>query len=219
VEFVNTPTASASNSVSDPRPAFAKALAIAESAIAGTRADQMDKPTPCGEYNVRQLIGHLLFALDRVAVVGRGENPFARPEEVDVPGDDWIGAWKQLAAQAADAWADPAALARPTMLPWAAESGDLALRSYVAEFSTHTWDLAQATGQNPAWDNEVLTLSLEVMRKILPAAGRLEMFAAIKATMPEEMRGGADPYDVAVPVADDASLIDQLVAHVGRRPA
>ena len=105
------------------------------------------------------------------------------------------------------------------MLPWAAESGALALRTYVAELTVHTWDLARATGQQPAWDDEVLTMSLDVMREILPAEGRREMFDAIRATMPEEMRGGPDPYDAAEPVAADAALIDQLVAHVGRRPA
>ena len=104
------------------------------------------------------------------------------------------------------------------MLPWAAESGDLALRSYVAEITIHTWDLACATGQNPAWQEDVVAVSLEVMRQILPAEGRSEMFDAIRATMPEEMRGGTDPYAAAVPVGADAPLIDQLVAHVGRLP-
>lgn len=57
------------------------------------------------------------------------------------------------------------------------------------------------------------------MRQILPAGGRSEMFDAIRATMPEEMRNNPDPYAAAVPVGSDAPLIDQLVAHVGRNPA
>jgi hypothetical protein len=103
-------------------------------------------------------------------------------------------------------------------LPWAAESGALALRSYIAEFTTHTWDLAQATGQHPTWDDDVLTLSLQVMQQILPAVGRREMFEAIRATLPEEMRNATDAYAAAIPVGTDAPLIDQLVAHVGRTP-
>jgi uncharacterized protein (TIGR03086 family) len=203
----------------DPRPAFAKSVALVGVTVAGVRPDQMTNPTPCGTYNVRQLLGHLLAALDRVVVVGRNEeNPFARPEDIEPADGDWVAAWHRLEAEATAAWADPTSLTRPTMLPWAAESGALALRSYVAEFSAHTWDLAQATGQEPVWDDEVLAISLQVMRQILPAEGRREMFDAIRATMPEEMRGGPDPYDAAVVVDGDASLIDQLVAHVGRRP-
>ena len=210
---------SALSSPEDPRPAMARSIAIARLAFAAVRPDQMTNPTPCGTYTVRELLNHMLYALDRVAAVGRNENPFVRPEDFAPADGDWVGAWDQLQRDVEVAWADPTALTRPTMLPWAAESGALALRSYVAEFSAHTWDLAQATGQQPAWDDEVLTMSLDVMRQILPAEGRQDMFEAILATMPAEMRGGPYPYDEAVPVDAGAPLIDQLVAHVGRHPA
>jgi uncharacterized protein (TIGR03086 family) len=204
----------------DPRPLFAKALALGGLTVAAVRPDQIANPTPCGELTVHGVLAHLLGALDRVAVVGRNvENPFARPEEYEAADGDWVAAWKQFADDALSAWDDTARLALPTMLPWASESGAQALRTYVAEVSIHTWDLAQATGQSPAWDAEVVALSLASMREVLPAEGRLEMFAAIKANMPEEMRGEPDPYAAAVPVGADAPLIDQLVAHVGRQPA
>jgi uncharacterized protein (TIGR03086 family) len=213
-----TPTVSAST-LSDPRPTFAKTLALAGATIAAARPDQMANPTPCGTYNVHELLAHLHGALDRVAVVGRNvENPFARPEEFEPADGDWVTMWNRFAEEAQAAWADDARLALPTMLPWASESGALALRTYVGEVTVHTWDLAQATGQSPVWDDDVLAMSLDVMRVVLPAEGRREMFDAIKATMPEEMRGGSDPYAMAIPVAADAPLIDQLVAHVGRQP-
>ncbi len=202
----------------DPRPTFAKSVALVGATIAGVRPDQMANPTPCGTFDVSALLSHLLGALDRVAVVGRNENPFAHPEEFQPVDGDWVREWHAFEQAAVAAWADPVVLTRPTMLPWAAESGALALRSYIAEFSVHTWDLARATGQQPAWDNEVLRVSLDVMRQILPAVGRSEMFDAIRATMPQEMRSSPDPYAAAVPVGSNAALIDQLVAHVGRNP-
>jgi uncharacterized protein (TIGR03086 family) len=204
----------------DPRPLFAKALALGGQTVAAVRPDQMANPTPCGDLDVHGLLAHLLGALDRVAVVGRNvENPFARPEEYEAADGDWAAAWKQFADDALLAWDDAARLALPTMLPWASESGSLALRTYVAEVSIHTWDLARATGQDPAWDAEVVALSLDGMREILPAEGRREMFDAMRSTMPEEMRGAPDPYASAVPVSADAPWIDQLVAYVGRQPA
>lgn len=205
--------------VIDPRPAFAGSLALTRAAVAAVRPDQLANPTPCGTFSVAELLGHLLFALDRAARVGRNENPFAGPEHLEPDDGDWVGAWDRLEALAVAAWVDDATLTRPTPLPWAAESGALALRSYVAELIVHTWDLAQGTEQRPAWDDDIVALSLAVMRQILPAEGRREMFEAIRATMPEEARAMPDPYDAAVPVAADAALIDQLVAHVGRRPA
>jgi uncharacterized protein (TIGR03086 family) len=213
------PTSSTSSAAIDPRPTFVQAVGAAGVAIGLVRPEQLSEPTPCGTFDVGQLLAHLLGVLDRVAVVGRGENPFARPTEI-VPADgDWQREWQRLALEAEAAWADPAALSRPTVLPWAAESGALAIRSWVAEFATHTWDLAQATGQRPVFDDAVVIMALDVMRTIVPAEGRREMFDAIRATMPEGARRMPDPYAAAVPVAADAPLIDQLVAHVGRRPA
>ncbi len=214
-----TPSATRSATL-DPRDMFAKSVQLAGTTIAAVRPDQLHQPTPCDAMTVRDLLGHLLMALDRVAVVGHGvENPFARPDTFEPDNGDWVSAWSTFARDAEAAWKDPAALARPTMLPWAAESGDLALRSYVSEITTHTWDLATATAQQPAWDNDVVAMSLDVMRAILPAEGRQEMFEAIKATMLEELRGGPNPYAAAVPVDAGSPLIDQLVAHVGRRPS
>jgi uncharacterized protein (TIGR03086 family) len=210
--FMNSPTA-------DPRPLLATVITLAGQTIAAVRPEQHANPTPCGSYNVHDLLGHLMGAVDRLAVVGRGvENPFAHPEEFFPADGDWVAMWHTFAAEATEAWLDDAALIRPTMLPWAAESGDLALRSYIAEFSVHTWDLATATGQTPEWDADVLAMSVDVMRQILPAVGRREMFDAIRATMPPEMQGEPDPYDAAIEVSDAAPLIDQLVAHVGRTP-
>jgi uncharacterized protein (TIGR03086 family) len=213
MRFMNSPT-------TDPRPFLATAITLAGETIAAVRPDQLTNPTPCGSYNVHDLLGHLMGAVDRLTVVGRGvENPFARPEEIFPEDGDWVATWLAFATSATEAWLDDAALVRPTMLPWAAESGDLALRTYVAEISIHTWDLAKATGQEPGWNAEVLTVSLDVMREVLPATGRREMFDAIRATMPTEMQGEPDPYDAAIAVAADAALIDQLVAHVGRTPS
>ena len=203
----------------DPRIAFAKAIATAGFAIAGVRRDQMTNPTPCDEFDVRGLVGHFLAALERVTIVGRDGDPFAVGDSVEPLADDaWLTAWTALAEQAQTVWADDALLMRPTRLPWASESGAQALSSYVAEFTVHTWDLAVATGQTPDWDDEVVALGLAFMRTALPVVGRKEMFAAIRAQMGTEGDIGVDPYGAAVPVAADASLIDQLVAHNGRTP-
>ena len=72
----------------------------------------------------------------------------------------------------------------------------------MSEITTHTWDLACATGQRPAFDDGVVGLSL----------------ATMQIALPPEMRGGEVPFAAPVPVADDAPAIDRLVAWVGRRP-
>ena len=202
----------------DIRTVFARAMATGGDVIGNVRPDQLDEPTPCPDYDVRTLMGHLVTVLERVARMGRGENPFLAPDTVAGLADDaWLPAWSDAAERVAEAWADDAGLERIVHLPWAQESGAVTLASYCNEITVHTWDLATATGQRPAWDEEVLATSWESIRG-MPGEGRAQMFAAVKAEMPEPFRSAGDPWVDAVPVADDAPLVDRLVAWNGRRP-
>jgi uncharacterized protein (TIGR03086 family) len=203
---------------SDVRTVFAKAMATGGDVIAALRPDQLDGPTPCTEYDVRTLVGHLVGVLGRVALMGRGENPFQASDRVTGLADDaWLAAWSDAAERVQEAWADDASLTRIVHLPWAQESGAVTLASYCSEITVHTWDLATATGQHPAWDDEVVATAWEASRW-MPGEGRAEIFAAIKAGMGEPYRSGPDPFAAPVPVPDDAPLIDRLVAWNGRRP-
>jgi uncharacterized protein (TIGR03086 family) len=186
----------------DPRPGFARAAALGGSVISGVRPDQLTLPTPCDEYDVRALVGHLVAVLQRLAAVAWGESPFSIPQEVvGVPDDQWRGAWDGGAHQVRAAWTDDAVLGRALVLPFATLPGAVAMSIYTAEVTAHTWDLAKATGQSPAWDDEIVERALATMTMALPPEVRHEA-----------------PFDAPVAVADDAPLIDRFVAWMGRRP-
>jgi len=203
---------------SDVRTVFAKAMATGGDVIAAVRPGQLDDPTPCTDYDVRTLMGHMVGVLEKVALMGRGEDPFGGADPATALADDaWLAAWSDAAQRVGEAWADGASLVRTVRLPWAEDSGAGTLASYCSEITVHTWDLATATGQSPAWDGEVMATAWEAIRG-MPGEGRAEMFAAIKAGMPEAYRTSPDPFADPVPVPDDAPLIDRLVAWNGRRP-
>lgn len=107
-------------------------------------------------------------------------------------------------------------LQRTVRLPWKEDTGAAILASYVNEVTVHTWDLATATGQRPAWDPQVLSLAFDGIR-FMPGQNRAAMFEAMAQRVPALLRG-AQPFADAVPVSDDAPLIDRLVAWNGRRP-
>jgi uncharacterized protein (TIGR03086 family) len=187
----------------DPRPALATAVSTAVEAMSAVRPDQFAGPTPCTEYDVRTLLGHLLTVLRRVAAVGRGEPPFSVPQvSTDVPDDGWAAAARAAADDVLAVWADDVLLDRELTLPFGTQRGAVALATYTGELSTHTWDLAAATGQSPAWDDDALTVGLAGSRHVLPAEGR----------------GGRIPFAPVVPVPADAPLIEQLVGWQGRDP-
>lgn len=200
--------------VIDPRPILDRAIATGGAVIAGVRPDQLTAPTPCPEMDVRAMLGHLVAVLDRIAALGKGDDPFS-VTETHAPDDDWAGAWTAAGRRAADAWRDDAVLERPMALPWIQGSGAEVLTSYFSELTVHTWDLATATGQQPDWDDAVVTAALEA-RPILPAENRRALFEEISAAM--GLDEVAIPFADAVPMPVDAPAIDRLVAWNGRDP-
>lgn len=210
----NTEPNASTLDAADPRAILARAVSLGGTTIAGVTPDQLGRPTPCSEMDVRALLGHLIEVLDRVAVLGRGGDPFAI-EAVSAADDGWLDAWTSAAHGVQAAWTDDGVLDRPMALPWIQGPGREVLATYVSELTVHTWDLAAATGQRPDWDDEVVAVAL-AQHGLLPAADRLALFEQIAETM-----GLAEvpvPYAEAVAVPDDAPAIDRLVAWNGRNP-
>jgi uncharacterized protein (TIGR03086 family) len=186
----------------DPRFPFSKAVALAGTVIAAVKPDQFDRATPCPEYDVRRLTGHLVGVLRRVATVGRGEDASTVPVVVEQSSDDrWLEHWTEAAHDVRAVWGDPSILGRQLVLPFATLPGAAVMGIYTSEVTVHTWDLATATGQQPAWDDAVAAFGLAAMHQALPADRTPEV-----------------PFAAAVAVPDDAPMIDRLVAWNGRRP-
>jgi uncharacterized protein (TIGR03086 family) len=187
----------------DPRPAFFSAVATAYDAVAAVSPAQLDDPTPCTDFDVRALVGHLLAVFRRVTSIASGAPAIGHaPLVTDVPDDGWAEAAGAAIRDMESAWADPAVLGLEMTLPFGVLPGAAALAMYTGEISTHTWDLAVSTGQSPSWDEHVLSGALAAVHRKLPAE-----------------RGPGIPFAAPVPVPDDAPLIDRLVAWQGRDPA
>jgi uncharacterized protein (TIGR03086 family) len=210
---MTTSTSSAAH-VTDPRPILERAIATGGVVVAGVRSDQLTDPTPCPEMDVRTMLGHLVGVLDRITTLADGGDPFDVVES-PTPDDGWSEVWAAASTRAMQAWSDDAVLERPMALPWIQGSGADVLTSYVSELTVHTWDVATATGQQPRWDDAVLTAALDAPQ-VLPAENRRALFEQISAVMGfDEV---AIPFAEAVPVPADAPAIDRLVAWNGRDP-
>ncbi len=203
----------------DPRPHFAIAYATAATVIAGVRADQMARPTPCDGMDVARILGHLRMVADRVARMGRNEELFDHVTEPPPPADGDHARWWAEAGDAITAAWTEARLSEPVVLPWMQGTGADALAGYVNEVTMHTWDLARATGQEVAWDDEAVAVGLAALQAVLPGAGRTAELEAMRAQMPPDMADFELPFAEPVPVHDDAPMIDRSAAYNGRNPA
>ena len=187
----------------DPREIHQRAVAQTESVVAAVVPAQFGLPTPCDQYDVRDLLSHIVGGLNRIALVGEGADALAIPPRADgVPDDGWLAAYQAAAARSRAAWADDAKLDALFEVPWGKVPGRIAVSGYVQEITVHGWDLAKATGQPTELDPDLASWVLAVAQRILPP----------------EPRGGEVPFGPVIPVPPDAGLYARLAAWLGRQP-
>jgi uncharacterized protein (TIGR03086 family) len=203
----------------DPRFVFAGAVATAGPVIAAVTPEQMALPTPCPDFDVRTLLGHLLVVLDRVALLGEGSDPMALPTaHTGIADETWHGEWMARAHRVQTAWTDPARLTAEMVLPWVTAPGAAMLAMYTSELTVHTWDLARATGQPVAWRDDVVQVALSAALQGLQGGDREAGFEAMRLHLPAELSVNFPPFKNPIDVADQAPAIDRLIGWYGRKP-
>lgn len=187
----------------DPRALLRRAFDQSSAVIARLQPEQMTLPTPCTEFDARALAGHMLFAAERIATIGRREDLSVGDHVVIGLADgEWAPAFDKAAQEAVSAWSGPSALEGEIALPFGTFPAPVVAGIYTLEQVTHAWDLAVVVGSAPALDPELA-------EAVLPLA--LEM-------VPADVRGGEMPFAAVVEVPADAPVYDRLAGYLGRDP-
>lgn len=159
--------------IPDPRPLYAGALTWVQGLIAGVRPDQLTAPTPCSDYDVRALLGHLVTTVERARVVGEGGDAFSVPVmTTGIPDDGWAAAYGAGTEKLWSIWSDDSLLDLPRTVPWGTMPGRAVMWGYINETLVHGWDLAVATGQDAEADPELAEAVLAGAERIIPAEPR-----------------------------------------------
>jgi len=130
--------------------------------IDNVRPDQLDNPTPCPEWTVRDLMTH---AMGVVAGMGAAASGAARPGfEL---ADDPAAQFRDISAATMAAWRTPGVMDKivdggPGPMP-----GHVLAGINLLDTATHTWDLAKATGQSTELDPEVLDAAWALAPRML----------------------------------------------------
>jgi uncharacterized protein (TIGR03086 family) len=147
--------------------AHRRAQAAFAAVLANVKAGQLDDPTPCANWTVRDLIGHVLAGNERTA----GSAPDSSP---DLDGMIAANAASALAAQAV--FEAPDGITRTFDVPFGTIPGALFIQLRTIDALTHAWDLAMATAQPTDLDPELaeamLAASRQLIRPDLRGAGR-----------------------------------------------
>ncbi|MFE0463904.1 TIGR03086 family metal-binding protein [Kitasatospora sp. NPDC058965] len=154
----------------DPRPLYTRTLDQLEKVFAAVTPADLDRPTPCTEFDLRALLGHVIGGIHRIAYIGEGGRALDLAPTVDrVDDGDWGGALDRARTRWTAAWADDAELARIVEVPWGEMPGAIALGGYVMEGVTHAWDAAQVVAPELVLDEELAEIALGMAHQALPA--------------------------------------------------
>ncbi|MGW0040110.1 TIGR03086 family metal-binding protein [Rhodococcus sp. NPDC003348] len=156
-------------------------------------------PTPDTEWNVTALVRHVIVEQQWVPPLLSGLSIDEAEGRIRPLRDDLAAEWDLYSGLAIAAW-DAAPPATPVHLSYATVTVEHYLREQVSDVTIHAWDLARAAGLDDRLDSRLVAGVWEVLdeqRDMLAASGLF-----------------ADP----VPVSEDASPQDRLIALTGRDP-
>ncbi|MET7743844.1 TIGR03086 family metal-binding protein [Streptomyces sp. NPDC005385] len=181
-----------------------QALIVARLAEGVTDA-HLDGATPCPDYAVHHLLGHLTglsVAFRDAARKDLGASTDTAPDSAlpDI-GPDWREALPKALDELADAWRDPAAWTGTTRAGGVSLPGPVAAAVVADELVVHGWDLARATG-----------------REYVPDEAALQAAHTFLAAVAEDPTGGGGIFGPVVPVPDGAPFLDRVIGLSGRDP-
>ena len=177
--------------------------------VNGVRDDQLGDPTLCPTYTLGDLLQHVRGLAEAFTLSARKEQPSGGskpPPQGDaslLPGD-WRGETAAWLDRLVDAWADPAAWEGTTWIAGFEAPASAVGITAANELVAHGWDVARASGQQLDLDDAALAPSREFV-------------AMMSGPGSEQARG--DAFGPALPVSDDASGLDEVIAGNGRDPA
>jgi uncharacterized protein (TIGR03086 family) len=179
----------------DPVEALEATYAAARPVVAAVKPDDMDRPTPCEEWDVRAVLSHLVTVIDTFPVMlADGEPDWSR----DALGDrEPLVAFDDAVAANLAAWHQPGAADKDTTMMPGMKVIDINLIDAVV----HTWDLAQGIGVDVDLPETAIEIALD--RWGGGAADNARQY---------------NVFGPQVAVGDASSARDRLLAMTGRTP-
>lgn len=179
---------------------FERAVGEFDSRVKQVKDDQWTDATPCTDWNVHDLVNHIvneaywvppLLAGKTIAEVGDlfdGDLLGTEPQET----------WSKASDQELQAVKALGGLDQKVHVSWGAIPAGEYLTQVLMDHLIHAWDLARAIGTDKKLDDELVEYCYDVAKPM------------------EEMLRGSGVYGSNVSVPDDADTQTKLLALVGR---
>jgi len=187
---------------SSPVELLARACASTGKILESVSRPQLELPTPCSGWQVRDLIDHVAGATDFFADLAEsGSSPDDR-EWPSYSEGDFAASFGAQARRLVTAFSAHGAMDRTMHLPTGPAPGSVCIQVATGEIFIHGWDLAKSTGQ------------------LMPDAAVAEgLLASTWPSMCAAVRNGdSSVFAAEIQVPARAQAIDRLVGFLGREP-
>jgi len=178
---------------------LAQSQDVARSVLVNVTPDELDLETPCAQWQVSQLIDHLVggqhWARQAMAGVEMTETGEGASQ------GDFVATFDQAARDNLDAFAAEGALERMVDPGFGDMPATALMGMSAVDTFTHAWDLARATGQDTDLAPALAAALLEQSRQSIQPSFRSEEGAV---------------FGLELEAPDGASAADQLAAFLGR---
>jgi uncharacterized protein (TIGR03086 family) len=167
--------------------------------IGSVRPEQYDDPTPCEEWNVQQLLTHIVgvtTVMGETAATGKADR---RADSVALA-DDPAAQFRAAADAALAGWRKPGIMDATINGGAGPMPGRVLAGINLLDTATHSWDLATATGQGTDLPPAVAEAALEASHQIVN----------------DQLRPGRFAPELDAP--EGCTSTDRLVAFLGRQP-
>jgi uncharacterized protein (TIGR03086 family) len=167
--------------------------------VAGVKSDQMAASTPCADWDVHTLLNHTIAVVGMFNHSAQGKPIDPAAFERDNVGGDPGGSYKSAASVLRETLSQPGVIDRTWTMPFGEVPGPMGAAFATLELTQHGWDVARATGQEPAFDPEVTEAAMATARMA-----------------PADLVRTPGVFGVEVPCDSSAPAPDQLAAFLGR---
>lgn len=181
--------------------AYEQAAALAKSLLANVKPDQLDDPTPCASWKVRDLINHLVGGSYFFAAAMNGDALGDGSDAPDFASGDFKAAYEEGSKQSIAAFAAPGAMERTVKVPFGEFPGAAWLGLAATDTFTHAWDLAKSLGLSTDFAPELAE----------------QLLAGARERITDEIRGDEPmPFAAQKECPEGATPADRLAAFLGR---
>ncbi|MQY20374.1 TIGR03086 family metal-binding protein [Nocardia macrotermitis] len=169
--------------------------------------DHLDRPTPCSDWTVTDLLAHMTIQHRGFAAAACGNGADLDVWKVQPLAADPLRDYADAVAEVTAAYDQPDILERtfdlPEFGPGAQAPGAFALQVHFIDYVVHAWDIARALHVPYHLADDFIAPSLEIIA-VIPTG---------------EARKASTAFATELPSTPGASPLDRILTHLGRNPA